>query len=202
MRTKILRLVAGAIITDNKNMSKNAKHQMLEFIQHEATDTQIKGLLLDGKVISNIDKQTEKVLNMRFENSIIGKKLTLQEGTFKSILGMILLSPGGWLLWRTLKAALIEKQRRCGVIGVGAKRDACLQAAQIEISTKTIALLKKESVNCSESKNPKKCQEAVKKEIAKHIIKIQKAKTKLAKFKVIARQGGIEKAADKQTKGF
>ena len=88
MDTKILRLVAGAIITDNKKMSKASKHQMLEFIKSEATDAQIKGLLLDGKV-HRLDKQAEKVIGIRFENSKLSEALANKDGLVKSIIGKL-----------------------------------------------------------------------------------------------------------------
>ena len=90
MDTKVLRLVAGAVITDNKKMSKASKHQMLKFIQSEATDAQVKGLLLDGKVHTGLDKQAEKVINMRFENSKLYKSLYVPNGSVKNIVEYIL----------------------------------------------------------------------------------------------------------------
>jgi len=62
-----LRIIAGAIVTESK-LSKGAKLQLLKFIQKEATETQLKSLLLDGKILTKIDKQTKNIINSRFEN--------------------------------------------------------------------------------------------------------------------------------------
>lgn len=69
---KELRVIAGAIITESK-LSKEAKLQLLEFVQHEATDVQVKALLLDGKVLSSINKETEEIISARFTNSFAKK---------------------------------------------------------------------------------------------------------------------------------
>lgn len=71
---KQLRLVAGAIVTESK-MSKGAKLQLLNFIQTEATDIQIKALLLDGEILTNIDEQTKEIINSRFTNLMSIKKI-------------------------------------------------------------------------------------------------------------------------------
>jgi len=64
---KKLRIIAGAIVTESK-LSKGAKLQLLNFIQKEATDIQVKALLLDGKVLTAIDEQTKEIVNDRFAN--------------------------------------------------------------------------------------------------------------------------------------
>lgn len=71
---KQLKIITGAIVTESK-LSKGAKLQLLNFIQNEATDIQIKALLLDGKILTKIDEQTEEIINSRFENYVIGKDL-------------------------------------------------------------------------------------------------------------------------------
>lgn len=67
---KQLRIIAGAIVTGSR-LNKETKLQFLNFIQKEATETQIKALLLDGKVITNIDEQTEQIINDRFSQKNI-----------------------------------------------------------------------------------------------------------------------------------
>ena len=67
---KQLRLVAGAIVTGSK-LSKGSKLQLLNFIQKEATDGQVKALLLDGKILTKIDEQTEEIINDRFSQKKI-----------------------------------------------------------------------------------------------------------------------------------
>lgn len=71
---KQLKIIAGAIVVESK-LSKGAKLQLLSFIQNEATDTQVKALLLDGKILTKIDEQTEKIIEDRFKNYIVDKNL-------------------------------------------------------------------------------------------------------------------------------
>lgn len=63
---KQLRLMAGKIIVESK-LSKAAKHQLLNFIKEEASDAQVKALLMDGKIVQ-LDEQAEAIVNDRFEN--------------------------------------------------------------------------------------------------------------------------------------
>jgi hypothetical protein len=69
---KELRVFAGQIVVESK-MSKAAKLQMLNFIKEEATDAQIKALLMDGKIVK-LDEQAEEIVNDRFENHEIMKQ--------------------------------------------------------------------------------------------------------------------------------
>ena len=64
---KQLRLITGAIVIESK-LSKSAKLQLLNFIENEAKDVQIKALLLDGEILTDIDEQTEEIINNRFKN--------------------------------------------------------------------------------------------------------------------------------------
>jgi len=63
---KKLRLRAGEIVTGSK-LSKEAKLQLINFIQTEATDAQVKALLMDGKIVQ-LDEQSEEIVNARFES--------------------------------------------------------------------------------------------------------------------------------------
>ena len=68
---KKLRIFAGKVVVGSK-LSKSAKLQLLNFIQNEATDSQVKALLMDGE-ITGLDKQAEEIVNVRFENHSISK---------------------------------------------------------------------------------------------------------------------------------
>jgi hypothetical protein len=61
-----LKLLNAAVIYQSK-LPKEAKIQLLNFIKNEATEIQLKVLLLDGKIISKIDEVTEQVINDRFK---------------------------------------------------------------------------------------------------------------------------------------
>jgi len=80
---KQLRIVAGAIVTESK-LSKGAKLQLLNFIQTEASDVQVKALLLDGKILPKISPLEEQVINDRFEN--------LNEGMAANLIAIFLKS--------------------------------------------------------------------------------------------------------------
>ena len=61
-----LKILAGQIISETK-LSKEIKIQLLNFIQKEASDSQIKALLMDGKIVQ-LDEQAEVIVNDRFKN--------------------------------------------------------------------------------------------------------------------------------------
>jgi len=71
---KQLRLIAAAIIAESK-LPKQAKLQMLNFIKEEATDVQVKALLMDGKIVK-LDEQSEEIVNDRFKVSENGKRIS------------------------------------------------------------------------------------------------------------------------------
>jgi len=68
---KQLRLKAGEIIVTSE-MSKAAKHQLLNFVKEEATDAQVKALLMDGKIVQ-LDEQAEEIVNDRFKTNKISE---------------------------------------------------------------------------------------------------------------------------------
>jgi hypothetical protein len=129
---KQLRVIAGTIITESK-LSKGAKLQLLNFIQKEATDTQVKALLLDGKVLSKIDEQTEQIIKDRFVSFKLPKLVSeetqyLQEDPVTAFLA----SAAVMAAFRAIRAASDEKLRKCGVFGVGPKHSLCMKAAKEE----------------------------------------------------------------------
>jgi len=194
---KQLRIMAANIVVESK-LSKAAKLQMLNFIKEDATDAQIKALLMDGRIVQ-LDEQAEEIVNERFAASDVSNIL-VQEGTMKTILGMILLSPPGWIIYRSLKAMAAERQRRCGVLAIGKARDACLVAADLEIGKRTIALLKSSVKNCAKSPDPDKCKAKIASEIKKHEAKMAKAKAKLGKYSATNQASAKEKAKKPETK--
>jgi len=165
------KIFAGNMIVESDN-TKELKIQLLDFIQN-ATAPQVKNFILNGTVMENIKE--DKVINEQFEKAYI------QEGMLKTIMGIILLSPGGWAIWRMLGAMMNKSKSKCGVLAIGSKRDLCLATAYIDIEKKRIAMLQKESKNCNQSKNPQKCVAKIKDIIAKSQKKIQKYQLKLKK---------------------
>lgn len=64
-------------------LSPESKHQLLNFIQHEASDAQIITMLLDGRIVK-IDEEAEKIAMDRFVCSKhYNKILELQEQKIK-----------------------------------------------------------------------------------------------------------------------
>ena len=72
---KQLRLLAGMIVVESK-MSKQSKIQLLNFIKEEASDAQVKALLMDGKIVQ-LDEQAEEIVNDRF--SLISERMGTKE---------------------------------------------------------------------------------------------------------------------------
>jgi len=60
--------VATAFAVTKSKMSSEAKLQLLKFIHSEATEAQLKALLLDGEIVA-LDEQSEEIVNSRFSVS-------------------------------------------------------------------------------------------------------------------------------------
>jgi hypothetical protein len=151
MDKKELTLLSGIIVTESE-LSKSAKLQLLNWLQKEASEAQIKAFLLDGK-ITKLDEQAEEIVNERFELN------KLNEGLLKTVFGMFLLSPPGWVAYRAIRGAFSKASRKCGVFSSGRARDMCLIRAKMTKYNKLINLIKRQMKNCSKSKNPEKCKE-------------------------------------------
>ena len=67
MNTNKMKLGLTYIFSENNKISKQAKLQLINFIE-QANDTQIKVLAMDGDLISSskLDEQTAEVINDRF----------------------------------------------------------------------------------------------------------------------------------------
>jgi hypothetical protein len=66
MKTVELKLLAGEIVVESK-LTKSAKLQLLNWLKTEASEGQVKAFLLDGGIVK-LDKQSEEIVNARFEN--------------------------------------------------------------------------------------------------------------------------------------
>lgn len=152
-------------------LSKEAKLQLINFIQNESTDAQVKALLLDGE-ITQLDKQSEEIVNARFESH------PLNEGVWKSVFGMII-SLGTWPLYRAIRATLQDKSRKCGTFKVGAERDVCMAEVTLWEVNQMEKIIAKAKSECSKYKNPEKCRALADKAMTKNKLKKAKAETKL-----------------------
>jgi len=61
-----LKVVAGHLITDS-DLSKSAKLQLINFLESQASEHQVKALMMDGEIIGSIDEQGQDIVDARFE---------------------------------------------------------------------------------------------------------------------------------------
>lgn len=155
-----IRIFAGLIVTESK-LSKESKLQLLNFIQHEATDTQVKALLLDGKILTNIDEQTKDILDKRFENKFLNEiapDLALAGVAISAVAAKIAFNIGRNILNKAHKAC-----RKY----TGNEKQRCLAKFRKEAAIKQIQVLQSHKNKCNKDKNPDKCKAAIDKKILK-----------------------------------
>ncbi len=141
-----------------KELQKSDYHRTMEFLN--------KGQMYFGD-LNESKKQLieEEFLKNEDLNESIYRQLYLTEGWGKTILGMILLTPVGWVIWRLMKATFSSAQRKCGVLSIGKARDLCLLRAKLQkLELKKKAILRND---CKNASNPTKCQNAVQEELDK-----------------------------------
>jgi len=168
MDTKELKFLTGYIVTES-DLSKDSKIQLLNFIQKEADDHQLKALLLDGKIIS-LDEQSKQIVDDRFEIyqlNEVGKIIVLA------------------LVYAASKGAMAVYNRFfskaakfCSKYN-GQEKTMCMSKAKIAAIKEKIKYIQKESIKCDNTKNPKKCKKLMKKKIDKEKIKLQKVLSKI-----------------------
>lgn len=188
---KQLRIIAGQMIVESK-LSKMSKMQLLNFIKEEASDAQIKALLMDGK-ICRLDEQAEQIVNDRFELSEAGGKVAQARKTFFSTvnspvgqyasaagamatgaatggtaLGSLALGAGIWALYRAIRAKYDVCTKKCGTFEINtARRQHCMAKCKIGKVQKELDAAKK-------AKNPR--------EIAKKTLALKKAQQTFANY--------------------
>jgi len=198
MGPNTLKIMAGDIVSQSK-LSKHAKLQLLNWLQNEATEVQIKAMLLDGEPFTEIDDQAAEIINKRFSKS------NLNEGGWKTLAGFILIGPVYWAAYRALRAAFDEKSKQCGIFGIGRKRDVCLWKLRAEKYRKEAALFSKVAKDCGQSKDPAKCKASVAEKVAKSNAKAKELEEKIRQYAVKSPEkhakakAGLEYAKKKQT---
>lgn len=117
---KKLRLIAATVVVESK-LSTPAKNQMLNYIKEQATDAQIKALLMDGKIVK-LDEQAEEIVNERFEMSETGGRVAKLRKSYMSQLG----SGAGlnvfWLAYRKIRSLYDQCTKRCGKYEINTSR--------------------------------------------------------------------------------
>jgi len=140
---KQLRIIAGAIVTESK-LSKGAKTQLLNFIQNEATDVQVKALLLDGKIVTKIDEQTEGIINDRFEVSEAGGRVAKIRKTYASLAGAGAGLNAFWLVYRTIRSQFDKCTKACGSYELNtSRRQHCMIKCKVDKYKAMLAAAKK-----------------------------------------------------------
>lgn len=191
-----LKLNAGFIVYESK-LPKQAKLQLMKFIKNEASIAQLKVLLLDGEIIPKVDSITEQIINDRF---------LVSESALRSIFGILLLTPGLWIAYRGIRAALSERSKKCGIFGMGKERDICMLKVKAQNAKAMVGLVQKSMVNCKQSKNPQKCIAVGQNKIKEFQNKAKKYEDKIKKYaskspqKSLKATRGVKKAEDPMTK--
>jgi len=174
---KPLFLLAGEVITSSK-IHPSIKIKALDWIQNEATETQIKSFLLDGKAVE-VDEQSEKIINDRFKASKVSDNL-LEFDLFLTMLAHL----GSMAVYRTIRARYDEKLRRCGVYGAGFKHMLCMLIARREEALRKISVIKSSKSRCSKTVDSGECERVLQQRINKLQTKLKKYDEKLFKAKM------------------
>jgi len=172
MMSKQLRLVAAYKVVTS-SASKNVKEHLIKFIKEDASDAQIKALLMDGRVVQ-LDEQAEEIVNDRFE----GYPHLNESGMFLQILGKMV---GVLPIWRKLAGIFSDAHRQCGLQKISKDRDACMAKARLGYALKKIEIIKNAMANCDQVNNPKRCKVVMKDQLAKEQARAKKQQEKLNK---------------------
>ena len=173
---KSLRLEAALYVMESK-LSKAAKIQMLNFIKEDASDAQVKALMLDGRIVQ-LDEQAEEVVNDRFAASHLQEDPVVALGV----------AAGVWTVatvvaWATSMAVKSYKKRMTAAGSAckgkaGPEKTACVTKYQMAAEQEKMKIYKQALAKCSKSKIPAKCTLRVGKLIAKQKRSIDKYKEK------------------------
>jgi len=190
---KELKILAGSIVIES-DFSKSAKKQLINFLE-TANIYQVKAFLMDGEIVGNLDDNSKSIIDSRFDF----RNDLQQEGTLRSIMGMMILNPVGWAAYRVIRAAIDSKSARCGALAIGFKRDHCMLMVKKLDAQKTINLLRSQAKNCEQTKNPSKCKAQVNKGISKLQKKIADIDSRSRKMGAKGKNVGAAEARAKQT---
>jgi len=138
---KQLRLLAAQIVYESE-LTKLAKLQMLNYIK-EATDVQIKALLMDGEIVK-VDEESETVINDRFEVSEAGGRVAKLRKSYMSQAG----AGGGmnvfWLAYRKIRSLSDACTKKCGKYEINtSRRQHCMARCKVSKYSAMIAAAKK-----------------------------------------------------------
>ena len=142
MNMQKLKIVAGAIIVESE-LSKSSKLQLLNWLQNEATEIQVKSFLLDGEILK-LDEQAIEIVNDRF--SVAYKNQTLYEQVITAlVLGMI------------YRKFLSKASRTCKAVK-GKEKSECIKKFRIQAMKAQMTALQQGYSRCSQHKHPEDCK--------------------------------------------
>lgn len=125
METNTLKILAGDIVTGSK-ISKSAKLQILNWLQNEATEVQIKTMLLDGEPFAELDEQAEEIVNKRFEVSEAGGRVAKLRKSFTTQAGAGFYGVP-YLIYRKIRSTFDACTKKCGTYELNtARRQHCM----------------------------------------------------------------------------
>ena len=133
---KDLQIVAGNFIMES-NLTKVAKHQLLNFIQHEANKEQIMALMLDGEIVK-LDEQSKQIVNERFESKF-GEPLNELDWKAKAaiagaaIVGTAYMGANLWAAWRHVQTTFSFAANKCGTYRIGVQRESYSDIANMYV---------------------------------------------------------------------
>jgi len=152
-QNKELQLIAASVVSESE-LSKGAKLQLIKFIQYEATDVQVKAILLDGKILTNIDEQTAEIINDRFAVSEAGGRVAKLR---KTSMGMLGVNAGSvlWLAYRKIRSMKDACTKKCGTYEYNtSRRQHCIIQCRVAEAKAKLAAAQK-AKNDSEVKKMK-----------------------------------------------
>lgn len=153
-----LRIIAGVLVVESQ-LSKQAKLQLLNYLQKEATKSQVKAFLLDGEIVQ-LDEQAEEIINDRFD---VNESIVVA---------------GGAIMAGAIAAALADQAYKVARLSWSKAHRACLKydgnaKQQCVAKYKKAAILKQIQVlssgksKCNKSKEPDKCRKLIDSKISK-----------------------------------
>ena len=115
-----LQIFAGLVVIESK-LGKEAKLQILEWLQNEASKVDLMGFLMDGR-IKHFDENSEQVVIDRFEVHEAGGRVAKLRKSYMSQAGAGGGLNPGWLLYRTARKLFDACTNKCGSYEVNTSR--------------------------------------------------------------------------------
>lgn len=151
-----LKVISASIVYESK-LSRISKIQLLKFIENEATQSQLKILILDGEIRKV--SENEKDLDKRFVSEII-----------PALIAIGIIVPAALALGKKAYIDIFSKAAKACVGKKGKERTNCMKDYRIKANYARLAALKREMSKCNQTANTDKCRQV----FTDHMRKIQK----------------------------